>query len=129
MYCIITVNYASGIYVCSFPFQLKGEVDDCSCKVESVDSFNNLKIYPRLNSLLEKDYFKYWKVSFVNILLTHVHVKMAGWGVFPHTIHCLQIYFRSVSLRLKIQKKSNSFTANSRIVLVQMLLLVWTLVH
>ena len=42
-------------------------MDDCSCKVESVDSFNNLKIYPRLNSLLEKDYFKYWKVSFVNI--------------------------------------------------------------
>ena len=86
MYCINTVNYAAGIYVCSFPFQLKGEVDDCSCKVESVDSFNNLKIYPRLNSLLEKDYFKYWKVNFVNILLTHVHVKMGG-GCF-HTQYC-----------------------------------------
>jgi len=43
--------------------QLKGELDDCSCKVESVDSFNNLKVFPRLNSLLEKDFFRYWKVN------------------------------------------------------------------
>ena len=46
-----------------FIFQLKGEVDDCSCKVESVDSFNNKKIHPILNSLLHKDYFRYFKAS------------------------------------------------------------------
>lgn len=43
--------------------QLKGNIDDCSCSVETLDSFNNNKIYPRLNSLLEKDYFRYFKVN------------------------------------------------------------------
>ncbi|MCL4117333.1 UNVERIFIED_CONTAM: hypothetical protein GTU68_029206 [Idotea baltica] len=43
--------------------QLKGIVDDCSCSIETIDSFNNLKIYPRLRSILEKDYFRYWKVN------------------------------------------------------------------
>ncbi|KAJ8307981.1 hypothetical protein KUTeg_012855 [Tegillarca granosa] len=41
--------------------QLHGEVDDCSCKVESLDSLNNQKVYPRLQSILSKDYFKYFK--------------------------------------------------------------------
>ncbi|XP_042856014.1 ero1-like protein isoform X3 [Penaeus japonicus] len=43
--------------------QLKGVIDDCSCSVETLDSFNNLKLYPRLNSLLQYDYFRYWKVN------------------------------------------------------------------
>ena len=43
--------------------QLGGEVDDCSCTVESVDSFNNKEIFPDLKSLLEKDYFKFYPVS------------------------------------------------------------------
>ncbi|XP_064624147.1 ERO1-like protein alpha isoform X2 [Lineus longissimus] len=43
--------------------KLKGEIDDCSCKVENVDSFNNLKIYPVLRSLTQKDYFRYFKVN------------------------------------------------------------------
>ena len=46
-----------------YEFQLKGEVDDCSCTVDSVDSFNNFKIYPRINSLVHKDFFRYWNVS------------------------------------------------------------------
>lgn len=43
--------------------QLKGAIDDCSCSVETIDSFNNLKIYPRLNSLLQQLFFRYWKVN------------------------------------------------------------------
>ncbi|KAJ8309165.1 hypothetical protein KUTeg_014039 [Tegillarca granosa] len=43
--------------------RLHGEVDDCSCKVESLDSLNNQKVYPRLQSILSKDYFKYFKYS------------------------------------------------------------------
>ncbi|XP_074648554.1 ERO1-like protein beta isoform X2 [Tubulanus polymorphus] len=43
--------------------KLKGEIDDCGCTVESVDHFNNFKIYPRINSLLQKDFFKYFKVN------------------------------------------------------------------
>ncbi|XP_059162228.1 ERO1-like protein beta isoform X2 [Physella acuta] len=43
--------------------KLQGEVDDCSCKVESLDSLNNNKIYPRLKSLLSRNYFRYFKVN------------------------------------------------------------------
>ncbi|KAL0275521.1 UNVERIFIED_CONTAM: hypothetical protein PYX00_003345 [Menopon gallinae] len=43
--------------------QLKGQVDDCTCNVGTVDYFNNIKIYPRLQSLLTKDYFRFYKVN------------------------------------------------------------------
>lgn len=44
-------------------FQLQGSIDDCSCNVDTVDYFNNNKIYPRLKSLLDKDYFRFYKVN------------------------------------------------------------------
>uniref|UniRef100_U5EX41 Putative endoplasmic reticulum oxidoreductin-1-like protein n=1 Tax=Corethrella appendiculata TaxID=1370023 RepID=U5EX41_9DIPT len=43
--------------------QLQGTIDDCSCNVDTVDYYNNVKIYPRLKSLLVKDYFRYYKVN------------------------------------------------------------------
>ncbi|XP_015511150.1 ero1-like protein [Neodiprion pinetum] len=43
--------------------KLKGSIDDCSCSVDTVDHFNNMKIYPRLRSLLVKDYFRFYKVN------------------------------------------------------------------
>ncbi|XP_072165028.1 ERO1-like protein beta [Diadema setosum] len=43
--------------------ELNGLVDDCSCKVESVSEFNNLRLYPPLNSLLTRNYFKFFKVN------------------------------------------------------------------
>ena len=30
--------------------KLEGQIDDCSCQVNTVDDFNNKKIYPRLKS-------------------------------------------------------------------------------
>ncbi|CAG2057357.1 unnamed protein product [Timema podura] len=47
----------------SFTVQLKGRIDDCSCNVDTVDHFNNMKIYPRLQSLLRKNYFRFYKVN------------------------------------------------------------------
>lgn len=44
-----------------FP-QLTGELDDCFCDVESIDAFNNFKIYPRIRKLTQKDYFRYYRV-------------------------------------------------------------------
>lgn len=45
-------------------FQLAGEyIDDCICNVETVDQFNNLKVYPRIKSLLINDYFRFYKVN------------------------------------------------------------------
>lgn len=43
--------------------QLQGRIDDCTCNVDTVDYFNNVKIYPRLKSLLTKDYFRFYKVN------------------------------------------------------------------
>ncbi|KAK2144856.1 hypothetical protein LSH36_725g01064 [Paralvinella palmiformis] len=43
--------------------KLRGDLDDCSCSVENIDSFNNVKLYPQLNQLLETDYFRYYKVN------------------------------------------------------------------
>lgn len=43
--------------------QLKGSIDDCSCNVDTVDYFNNMKIYPRVQSLLVRDYFRFYKVN------------------------------------------------------------------
>lgn len=41
--------------------KLEGHIDDCSCKVDTVDDFNNNRIFPRLKSLLAKDFFRYFQ--------------------------------------------------------------------
>ncbi|XP_044741610.1 ero1-like protein isoform X2 [Chrysoperla carnea] len=43
--------------------QLHGVLDDCTCSVDTVDHFNNVLIYPRLQSLLVNDYFRFYKVN------------------------------------------------------------------
>jgi len=43
--------------------QLEGKIDDCTCNVDTVDFFNNMKIFPRLQSLLQKDFFRYFKYN------------------------------------------------------------------
>ena len=43
--------------------QLEGKVDDCMCDVDTVDYFNNMKMFPRLQSILQKDYFRYFKYN------------------------------------------------------------------
>lgn len=42
---------------------MEGSIDDCSCNVDTVDHFNNNKIFPRLKSLLVKDYFRFYRVN------------------------------------------------------------------
>nr|XP_014350541.1 PREDICTED: ERO1-like protein beta isoform X2 [Latimeria chalumnae] len=41
---------------------LTGVLDDCFCDIESIDDFNNYKIFPKIQKLQEKDYFRYYKV-------------------------------------------------------------------
>lgn len=43
--------------------ELRGEISDCSCDIENVDSFNNIKVIPLLDDLLQRDYFRYYKVN------------------------------------------------------------------
>uniref|UniRef100_A0A182T375 Uncharacterized protein n=1 Tax=Anopheles maculatus TaxID=74869 RepID=A0A182T375_9DIPT len=67
--------------------QLQGTIDDCSCSVDTVDYYNNVKIYPRLKSLLVKDFFRYYKV--------HLNKECPFWVDdskcamrFCHVEHC-----------------------------------------
>ncbi|KAL3872856.1 hypothetical protein ACJMK2_036043 [Sinanodonta woodiana] len=43
--------------------KLNEQVDDCACQIESLDQLNNKQIHPPLQSLLAKDYFRYFKVN------------------------------------------------------------------
>ncbi|KAM8710788.1 hypothetical protein ACLKA7_017423 [Drosophila subpalustris] len=43
--------------------ELEGSINDCSCDVDTVDHFNNMKVYPRLQSLLVKNFFRFYKVN------------------------------------------------------------------
>uniref|UniRef100_H3C7W4 ERO1-like protein alpha n=1 Tax=Tetraodon nigroviridis TaxID=99883 RepID=H3C7W4_TETNG len=40
-----------------------GDLDDCACDVETIDAFNNNKLFPQLQTLLESDYFRFYKVN------------------------------------------------------------------
>ncbi|XP_054466504.1 LOW QUALITY PROTEIN: ERO1-like protein alpha [Anoplopoma fimbria] len=43
--------------------QVTGDLDDCTCDVETIDGFNNDKLFPKLQTLLESDYFRFYKVN------------------------------------------------------------------
>uniref|UniRef100_H3DN84 ERO1-like protein alpha n=1 Tax=Tetraodon nigroviridis TaxID=99883 RepID=H3DN84_TETNG len=43
--------------------QVTGDLDDCACDVETIDAFNNNKLFPQLQTLLESDYFRFYKVN------------------------------------------------------------------
>eukprot|EP00066_Takifugu_rubripes_P005629 XP_003969808.2 PREDICTED: LOW QUALITY PROTEIN: ERO1-like protein alpha [Takifugu rubripes] len=43
--------------------QVTGDLDDCACDVETIDDFNNNRLFPKLQRLLESDYFRFYKVN------------------------------------------------------------------
>ncbi|KAM3876838.1 ERO1-like protein alpha [Diretmus argenteus] len=43
--------------------QVTGNLDDCACDVETIDAFNNDKLHPKLLTLLESDYFRFYRVN------------------------------------------------------------------
>lgn len=42
--------------------QLDGDIGDCACNVESVDFFNNEQVFPVIDALTQRNYFRYYKV-------------------------------------------------------------------
>lgn len=42
--------------------QVTGDLDDCACDVETIDDFNNNRLFPKLQRLLESDYFRFYQV-------------------------------------------------------------------
>jgi hypothetical protein len=43
--------------------KLKGDVDDCNCKIDYIDKYNNYRLHPRINNLIETPYFRYIKMN------------------------------------------------------------------
>ncbi|KAJ8411881.1 hypothetical protein AAFF_G00155190 [Aldrovandia affinis] len=43
--------------------QVTGHLDDCTCDVESIDAFNNMQLFPKLQKLLKSDYFRFYKAN------------------------------------------------------------------
>uniref|UniRef100_A0A915HYB5 Uncharacterized protein n=1 Tax=Romanomermis culicivorax TaxID=13658 RepID=A0A915HYB5_ROMCU len=43
--------------------RLSGQLIDCQASVEDVDRFNNLRLFPLLQTLLQQNYFRYYKVN------------------------------------------------------------------
>ncbi|EFA08867.1 ero1-like protein [Tribolium castaneum] len=76
--------------------QLSGNIDECSCNINTVDHFNNIKVYPRLRSLLRKDYFRFFKVNLKRecpfwhddskCAMKYCHVLPCGEGEVPQGI-------------------------------------------
>uniref|UniRef100_A0A8D8MBB4 Ero1-like protein n=1 Tax=Culex pipiens TaxID=7175 RepID=A0A8D8MBB4_CULPI len=67
--------------------QLQGTIDDCSCNVDTVDYYNNVKIYPRLRSILVKDFFRYYKVNLAKECPFWVDDSKCAMR-FCHVEHC-----------------------------------------
>ncbi|KAM3720327.1 Endoplasmic reticulum oxidoreductin-1 [Dirofilaria immitis] len=40
-----------------------GAIEDCRCTAESIDDFNNYEVFPILQKLLTRDFFKFYKVN------------------------------------------------------------------
>jgi len=52
-------------------WQLDGDIGDCTCSIESVDFFNNEQVFPIVDELMLRNYFRYYKVLLV-VSLCHV---------------------------------------------------------
>lgn len=48
--------------------KVTGDLDDCDCDVETIDTFNNEQLHPKLQALLESDYFRFYKVTEPDLL-------------------------------------------------------------
>ena len=56
---------------------MDGDIGDCACSIESVDFFNNQQVFPIIDQLMLRNYFRYYKVlaliSYYKVLLTVSH--------------------------------------------------------
>lgn len=52
--------------------KVTGHLEDCACDVETIDGYNNDQLFPKLQSLLESDYFRFYKVRRI-CGCTHTH--------------------------------------------------------
>lgn len=56
-------------------------VDNCECNDHSIDVFNNVNVYPILRELLQRDFFKFYKVLFLNIFIyIYIYFYLGKYG-------------------------------------------------
>ncbi|TKS70466.1 ERO1-like protein alpha [Collichthys lucidus] len=60
--------------------QVTGDLDDCTCDVETIDSFNNDHLFPKLQTLLESDYFRFYKNEVPEGIRSPSHNKVSPSG-------------------------------------------------
>uniref|UniRef100_A0A8C2GMG0 Uncharacterized protein n=1 Tax=Cyprinus carpio TaxID=7962 RepID=A0A8C2GMG0_CYPCA len=90
---------------------LTGVLDDCFCDIESIDVFNNFKIYPHIRKLTERDFFRYYKVNLKRpcpFWPDDGHCSIKDCHVEP----CPEVrvqHVRLICFNLTIQKSSFSF--------------------
>ncbi|KAI3379566.1 hypothetical protein SNEBB_009554 [Seison nebaliae] len=80
--------------------KLNGNVDDCDCRIDLIDQLNLVKIFPRMESLLKKDYFRYFKVNLnkkcpywtddSTCVLKDCHVKLCKENEVPTAVNNCQ---------------------------------------
>lgn len=76
---------------------LHGALGDCTCNVDTIDYFNNVKIFPRIHSLMSKDYFRFYKVNLKKecpfwvddsrCAMKHCHIKTCSKDSVPGNEH------------------------------------------
>jgi len=67
----------------SWCVQLDSDIGDCACSVESVDFFNNDQVFPVVDELMQRNYFRYYKVCCVCL-----SVCLSGWYVDHMLSNC-----------------------------------------
>lgn len=92
--------------------ELKGSINDCGCNVDTVDHFNNVKIYPRLQSLLVKNFFRYFQVNLQKecpfwkddskCAMRYCHIQSCEEGDIPDGIRAASGDFPEESPALKV---------------------------
>ncbi|KAL2086615.1 hypothetical protein ACEWY4_017674 [Coilia grayii] len=61
--CTWTTSLLHILYFGLLHAKLTGVLDDCYCDIESIDVFNNFKVYPLIRKLTARDFFRYYKVN------------------------------------------------------------------
>ncbi|EYC36433.1 hypothetical protein Y032_0897g2930 [Ancylostoma ceylanicum] len=46
-------------------------VDSCRCDEPNIDQFNNVQIYEKLQSLLKRDFFRFYRSWFASLVLPY----------------------------------------------------------
>ncbi|XP_045785229.1 ero1-like protein isoform X1 [Maniola jurtina] len=98
--------------------ELHGALGDCSCNVDTIDYFNNVKIFPRIQSVVAKDYFRFYKVNLKKecpfwaddsrCAMKHCHIKTCAKESVPGFENGYENDYEEMSPALKYSEHAQS---------------------